>query len=108
MLAYIQRPAVDRVDRQCRNSRSDTRHLATLTRSGSRFEDVPDVVLAIERLADPRPLPPVEILIGTAAARCAEAAFGEIAADRDDLPPPSVLIRRRFHPADRRAVKAPA
>jgi hypothetical protein len=108
MPAYIQAPVIDRSDRRSRNSYSDTRHLAALQKSAGRFMDVSKAELAFEAISDPQPLPPLEHRIGTASEMCAAAALGEIAADRDDLPPPHILIRRRFHPADRRAVKAPA
>jgi hypothetical protein len=70
---------------------------------------VPPAVLAFERLSDPRPLPAIEVAIGTSGQRCVEASLAGIDLTPEKLPAPSALIRRRFHPRDRRAVeKVPA
>jgi hypothetical protein len=71
---------------------------------GMRFTDVDPAVLAIERLVDSAPLgpPPAPAgSYGSAAELCVRAPHAEIDLDPDRLPPPSVMIRRRFHPADR-------
>jgi hypothetical protein len=82
MLAYIQRPVIDRSDRRSRNSCSDARHLAALARSGARFEDASRTALQFERLCDPLDrLPPPETPIRSTALICAESPLAEFEVD---------------------------
>jgi hypothetical protein len=53
------------------------RHLTLLQESHSRFEDVSPAELRAERIRDPRPLPALEIPIGSTAAMCADAGLDE-------------------------------
>jgi hypothetical protein len=82
--SHQQRPAINRSYHQSRNTRSDSRHLALLQKSNSLFEDVSSAVLAFERIADPRPLPTVEIPIGTAAGRCVDSPLAEFEIEADE------------------------